>query len=170
MVPRPEQCAGLLILSFTLPFVFALIGEGVDALVAAGVAVRVVDDDVFRGDGQMDPQLVAGQTALGLGTHRTARLAANGERYNRPEIYHHFMETENARLLHLITPCGTSFCRSFWQKTGLLHEPNIQIHLHRPGKSERMQDTRAAEPPASLLFPSDKRPKKKERYSANVAA
>lgn len=41
-----------------------------DALVAAGVAVRVVDDDVFRGDGQVDPQLVAGQTALGLGDTR----------------------------------------------------------------------------------------------------
>lgn len=73
MVPRPKQRAGLLILSFTLPFNFALIGEGVDALVAAGVAVCVVDDDVFRGDGQVDPQLVAGQTALGLGTHSTSQ-------------------------------------------------------------------------------------------------
>lgn len=73
VVPGPEQRAGLLILSFTLPFVFALIGEGVDALVAAGVAVCVVDDHVFRGDGQVDPQLVAGQTALGLGRHSTGQ-------------------------------------------------------------------------------------------------
>lgn len=73
MVPGPKQRAGLLILSFTLPVVVALIGEGVDALVAAGVAVRVVDDHVFRGDGQVDAQLVAGQTALGLGTHRTGQ-------------------------------------------------------------------------------------------------
>lgn len=85
VVPGPKQRAGLLVLSVPLPFVVALIGEGVDALVAAGVAVRVVDDHVFRGDGQVDPQLVAGQTALGLGTHRSGQgFPANGARYNGP--------------------------------------------------------------------------------------
>lgn len=75
VVPGPEQSAGLLILSFPLPFALALVGEGVDALVAAGVAVRVVDDDVVRGDGQVNPQLVAGQAALGLGRAGVTVLA-----------------------------------------------------------------------------------------------
>ena len=35
-------------------------------LVAAGVTVCVVDDHVVRGDGQMDAELIARQTALGL--------------------------------------------------------------------------------------------------------
>lgn len=70
MVPRPQQSAGLLVLPLNLPLVLTLVGEGVDALVAAGVAVRVVDDHVVRGDGQVDAQLVAGQAALGLGGDR----------------------------------------------------------------------------------------------------
>lgn len=38
-----------------------------DALVATRVAVGVVDDHVVRGDGEVNPQLITGQTALGLG-------------------------------------------------------------------------------------------------------
>lgn len=71
VLPRPQQSAGLLVLH--LPLVLSLVGEGVDALVAAGVAVRVVDDHVVRGDGQVHTQLVAGQAALGLGTQRRRR-------------------------------------------------------------------------------------------------
>ena len=43
-----------------------VVGESMDALVAAGVAVRVVDDHIVRGDWEVDPQLVPGQAALGL--------------------------------------------------------------------------------------------------------
>lgn len=78
VVPGPRQSAGLLVLPFALPLVFPLVGEGVNALVAAGVAVRVVDDHVVRGDGQVDPQLVAGQAALGLGTQRKRRRRSPG--------------------------------------------------------------------------------------------
>lgn len=38
-----------------------------DALVATRVAVGVIDDHVVRGDRKVNPQLIAGQTALGLG-------------------------------------------------------------------------------------------------------
>lgn len=137
VVPRPKQSAGLLILSFNLPFGFALIWEGVNALVTAGVAVRVVDDDVVRGDGQVNPQLVTGQTALGLGTQSAGQgLSANGERYNSPEINHHFTEIKHARILlgRLIRPPGTSFWRSSRQKTRLQHDPNIHMPLCRPGE------------------------------------
>lgn len=44
-----------------------VIREGVDALVAAGVAVRVVDDHIVSRDRQVNPQLVAGEATLGLG-------------------------------------------------------------------------------------------------------
>lgn len=73
VVPRPKQSTGLLILPLALPLAFTLVREGVDALVPAGVAVRVVDDHVVRGDGQVNPQLVAGQAALGLGTQRRSQ-------------------------------------------------------------------------------------------------
>lgn len=71
MIPRPQQGAGLLVLALALSLVVAVVREGVDALVAAGVAVGVVDDHVVRGDGQVDAQLVAGQAALGLRGQRS---------------------------------------------------------------------------------------------------
>lgn len=85
VLPEPKQSTGLLILPFTLPFVLTLVGEGVNALVAAGVAVRVVDDHVVCGDGQVNPQLVAGQAALGLRTQRTSQ----------GEVNHRFMGTQS---------------------------------------------------------------------------
>jgi len=66
-VPRPQQSAGLLILSLSLSVMVAVVGESVDALVAAGVAVCVVDDHVVQGDRQVNPQLVTGEAPLGLG-------------------------------------------------------------------------------------------------------
>lgn len=70
VIPWPEQSAGLLVLSLSLSFVVAVIRESVYALVAARVAVRVVDDHVVRGDRQVDPQLITGQTTLGLGSFK----------------------------------------------------------------------------------------------------
>lgn len=67
LVPGPQQRAGLLVLAFLpLPLVLALVWEGVDALVPAGVAVRVVDDHVVGGNRQVNPQLVTGQASLRL--------------------------------------------------------------------------------------------------------
>lgn len=86
VVPRPEQGTGLLILPVSLPLVLPLVGEGVNALVPAGVTVRVVDDHVVCGDGKVDPQLVAGQAALGLGRQEEEepRLPAGAERRKSP--------------------------------------------------------------------------------------
>lgn len=50
LIPRPQQSAGLLILPLLLSLMVTVIREGVDALVAAGVAVRVVDDHVVGRD------------------------------------------------------------------------------------------------------------------------
>ena len=66
LLAGPQQGAGLLVLALALALALPLVGEGVDALVAAGVAVRVVDHHVVGGNGEVDAQLVAGQTALGL--------------------------------------------------------------------------------------------------------
>lgn len=63
-VPRVQQGAGLLVLAFSLPL--GVVGEGVYALVAAGVAVRVVDDHVVGGNRQVHAQLLARQAALSL--------------------------------------------------------------------------------------------------------
>lgn len=70
VVAGPQQGAGLLVLALTLAL--PLLGEGVYALVAARVVVRVVDDHVVGGNRQMHAQVIAGQAALGLGT-RVAR-------------------------------------------------------------------------------------------------
>lgn len=67
VVPGPEESAGLLVFSFCLAVVVTVIREGVDALVAAGVAVCVVDDHIVRGDREVDTQLIARQATLGLG-------------------------------------------------------------------------------------------------------
>lgn len=67
LVPGPQQRAGLLVLALLpLPLVLAVVGEGVNALVAAGVAVRVVDDHVVGRNRQVNPQLVTGQASLRL--------------------------------------------------------------------------------------------------------
>ena len=73
VVARPQQGAGLLV--FSLRLVVSVVGEGVYALVAAGVAVCVVDHHVVRGHRQVDPQLVTGETALRLGGTGTLRLS-----------------------------------------------------------------------------------------------
>lgn len=104
MVPRPQQSTGLLVLAFTLPLVFTLVGEGVNALVAAGVAVCVVDDHVVRGNGQVNPQLVAGQAALGLGTQRRSLVSG----WSRALL----LETQSAQLL--LEPFGASDW-TFWE-------------------------------------------------------
>jgi len=66
VVAGSQQGAGLLVLPLALAL--PLLGEGVYALVAAGVAVCVVDDHVVGGNRQMHAQVVAGQAALGLDT------------------------------------------------------------------------------------------------------
>lgn len=67
VVAGPQQRAGLLVLALlTLPLVLAVVGEGVNTLVAAGVAVRVVDDHVVSRNRQVNPQLVTGQASLRL--------------------------------------------------------------------------------------------------------
>lgn len=50
LIPRPQQSAGLLVLPLLLSLMVTVIRKGVDALVAAGVAVRVVDDHVVGRD------------------------------------------------------------------------------------------------------------------------
>lgn len=77
LVPGPQQRAGLLVLALLpLPLVLAVVREGVDALVAAGVAVRVVDDHVVGGNRQVNPQLVTGQASLRLRAEQRNLTAA----------------------------------------------------------------------------------------------
>lgn len=99
MIPRPKQSSGLLILSFSfLSLVLTVVGEGVNTLVAAGVSMCVVYDYIVRGDRQVNPQLVAGQTTLGLGGQRIQslyiQLAAAGY-FNSPAINQHFMKAKH---------------------------------------------------------------------------
>lgn len=70
LISWPEESAGLLVFSFPLAVMVAVVREGVDALVAARVAVCVVDDHIVRGDREVDAQLITGQTTLGLGGQR----------------------------------------------------------------------------------------------------
>lgn len=99
MIPRPKQSSGLLILSFSfLSLVLTVVGEGVNALVAAGVSMCVVYDYIVRGDRQVNPQLVAGQTTLGLGGQRIQSFyiqSAAAGYFNSPGINHHFMKAKH---------------------------------------------------------------------------
>lgn len=71
VIPWSQQSTGLLVLSLPLSVMVAVVREGVDALVAARVAVCVVDDHVVRGNGQVNSQLIAGQTSLSLQGRRS---------------------------------------------------------------------------------------------------
>lgn len=67
-----------------------VIWESVDALVAAWVAVCIVDDHIVWGHGQVDPQLITWQATLGLEWQRihmnTGDLIAPFESVNQMVI------------------------------------------------------------------------------------
>ncbi len=73
LLSGPQYSAGLLVFSLAVP----VIGEGVYALVTAGVCVgvSVIDHHIVRWNRKMNPQLVAGEAALGLDTGRQNKRA-----------------------------------------------------------------------------------------------
>lgn len=68
LLSGPQYSAGLLVFSLAV----SVVGEGVYALVAAGVCVRVsvIDHHAVRWNRKMNPQLVAREAALCLDIQR----------------------------------------------------------------------------------------------------